>query len=112
MKYFILFLLLLAGCNTTKLTPTEPKVIKEVSYVVRIPSKEMISLPAQIEKIDVDTATQADAAKFITQQAIMIEDLNSKLISIAKFLVDEQSKLDTKAAEENIKSKQSALKNQ
>jgi len=112
MKSSILILaLFLAGCCTNPIIPTEPRLIKEVSYVVRIPPKETIELPAPIPKVDVSKATQADAAKFILDQASQITTLTNKLISVAKFLSEEQSKLDVKAKDENLASKKEALKN-
>jgi hypothetical protein len=112
MKSSILIMaLVLAGCCTNPIIPTEPKIVKEVSYVVRIPPKESLELPAAIPKVDVSKATQADAANFILSQAEQITTLTNKLINIAKFLSEEQAKLDLKARDENAANKKEALKN-
>jgi hypothetical protein len=112
MKSLILIaVFLLTACETNPIIPTEPKVIKEVNYIVRVPPKESLELPQPIPKTDLSKATQADAAAFILSQSEQITSLTNKLINIAKFLSEEQAKLDLKAKDENAKFKKEALKN-
>lgn len=115
MKYSILLVaLFLTGCIfTNPIVPTEPKVVKEVNYVIKVPPKESLDIPVPVKKVDVDSpnVSQADVATYIVNLYKQNLDLTNKLVSISKFFNDEQQKLNTKAAEENLENKKSSLKN-
>lgn len=104
----LFLVLLLVGCCADPIIP-EPRVIKETSYVVRIPPKDLMTVPDKVNKINVETATQADVAKFILDQYERMQKLENRVIEISKFLVDEQQKLDAKAKEENLANCKEAL---
>lgn len=97
-------LLFIAGCCTNPSRPSpEPQVIRQIEYVVKVPSADLMTLPAQAPNIDVDTAKQSDVAKWINAGEKRTRDLENRIIEIAKFLKSEQDALDEKAKTENAK---------
>lgn len=93
----------LAGCfgTTPTLPKVEEKIVTKVEYVVKIPPKELMTLPAKPASIDTSTATQRDVAAWIISNEEYINTLVNQFIGVSKFLVDEQSKADEKAKQEN-----------
>lgn len=110
MKYLILSLVLfLSACATTpEIVKPEQVVIKETSYVIRIPPETLLIMPEQVPKIDVDTAKQSTIANWIIDTNERTKALENRLIGIAKFFKEEQDKLDKKAADENVQNKKDA----
>jgi len=110
MKYLILALALaLSGCATDKqVVKPEQVVVKETSYVLRIPTKELLELPAPLPKIDVDTAKQSTIANWVLDMNDRMKAMENKFIEIGKFFSKEQGKLDDQAKEENVKNKKAA----
>lgn len=107
MKYLILSLVIfLSACATTpEIVKPEQVVIKEVSYVIRIPPEVLLIMPEQVPKIDVDTAKQSTIANWIIDTNERTKMLENKLIEIGKFFKSEQDKLNKQAAEDNLKNK-------
>ena len=97
MKYLILVcILFLSACGHTPVKP-EPPVVKEIRYIVKLPPAESLQFPAKVEKIDVDTASQAEASKWVIDKEEYTRALENKIISIGKFFKDEQAKADAEA---------------
>lgn len=98
-----------AGCDINPVKP-ESRAYKQVEYVVRVPPKEMITLPKAPAPIDVEKADQADVADWLLQKEKYTRSLENIIQSVAEFLVDEQKKANDKAAEENAAAKAEAYK--
>lgn len=102
MKYLLLILaLLLAGCGHNPIKPEE-KVVVKTEYVLKIPPKEMMTLPPEVQPINVQDPNlkQSDAAKWIGKNEERTNKLENMLIELAKFFNDEQAKLDEQAKKE------------
>lgn len=98
----ILLTFALVGCDTTpKVVVPEQKVVEKISYVVRIPPAEMTTLPPQPASIDVNTATQATVSQWVLDTEDYANDLASRIVSIGKFLKNEQLKLEDVAKAKN-----------
>lgn len=95
--------ILLAGCSTTKIPreTTDPIIASRVEYIVKIPPEELVKLPANVEPINVDTATQATVAQWIINSEDRTKELENIIIGIMKFLHDEQEALNEQAIKEN-----------
>lgn len=93
----------LAGCfgTTPTLPKVEEKIVTKVEYVVKIPPKELMTLPAKPAHIDTSKATQRDVAAWIIANEEYINTLINKLIGVSQFLVDEQLKADERAQQQN-----------
>lgn len=113
-KILLLSLLLLTGCahNPPELVKPEIVVAKRVEYVLRIPPAELMTLPPEQLKIDVDTAKQSDIALWIIANEDRVKMIENQLIGVAQFFVVEEAKLKDKALEENKASVSEALKKQ
>lgn len=102
MRSSTIFLFLAAtvlfGCATTKepFVPeaVEPKIITKTEYILRIPPAELLTIPPQVENIDVETATQADVAEWLVKNEQRIKQLESTIKGLGEFLVEEQKKLE------------------
>jgi len=93
----------LSGCLGT-LRPTErpePVIANRVEYVVKVPPAALLELPPPPAPIDPDTATQATVAQWLIANERWLQELRNRLSAIAKFLQDEQSKLNEQARKEN-----------
>lgn len=105
MKHLILSALVLAtlaGCETNPARPTaEVRIAERVEYVVRIPPEELITPPPTPATIDIDKATQSDVARWLLVNETYIKELKNKFILIAKFLKNEQDKLNAEAITKN-----------
>ena len=108
MKNFLLILLIpcfmfLGACDTIPVVKQEHVIVKQIEYVVKIPPAELLTLPQQTEKINVDTATQSTIAQWILSNEERIRALENMLKGIASFFTIEQLKLrelaNTKNAE-------------
>lgn len=104
------FSMLLAGCKTIGDTiPEEHRTVKEVEYLVRIPPKELLTLPEPVADIDVDTASQAEVAKWIINKEEYTLGVENLLRQVAEFLSKEQADADAEAEEENRRAHEAAL---
>lgn len=110
MKYVILVLaLILSGCATDKnVVKPEQVVVKETSYVMRIPPKALLEVPPPVPKIDVDAAKQSTIAAWIIDVDARMKAFENRLIELATFFKIEQEKLNDQAATENVKNKKAA----
>lgn len=98
--------IVLAGCASTPVhvpERVETKILPRLEYVVRIPPEELAKLPEKVPNINVDTATQADVARWIIANEARTNSLENIIISIMKYLRDEQVAHDEKAKIENEK---------
>lgn len=105
----ILAFLAMTGCETVKVIPKEHRTVKEVQYIVRVPPAELLIPPAKVPPIDVDNATQVDAAEWFIKKEKYTLELENLLSKIATFLRNEQSTLDAEAAEKNRKAHEAVL---
>lgn len=98
MKLLITLLLAISllGCAAWKPEKIEPLVVVQHEYILRIPPAEVMLLPPEVPQLDVDKAEQGDVAKWLYLYKDRMLALEGKLREVAKFLVDEQSKLDSK----------------
>lgn len=98
----IIILAALSGCATVDNTPkAETRILERLEYVVKIPPAELMEIPPQVPNIDVDTATQADIARWIIANEERIRVLENIIKDIATFLRNEKSKLDAEAQKVN-----------
>lgn len=88
-----MLVLFLVGCGTCPVKP-EPSVIVETKFIVKTPDKKLLVLPEPVKNIDVDSATQAEASEWLLNKEAYTISLENRLKEIAKFLKDEQDKLD------------------
>ena len=107
----IAVLLTLGGCATDNVQPA-PRVVVETHYVVRLPPKELTTLPPKVPNIDVDKADQAQVSGWLLQKEQYTRTLENMLVGIGKFFVDQQAAADAQAAAETAKSKADAEKQQ
>lgn len=110
MKKILLALVILSlgACKTIEVIPPEHRTVKEVEYIVRVPPAETTTLPKKPEPIDVDAASQSEVAGWLIARESYTLQLENMLKRIAEFLLDEQAKLDAKAAEENRLAREAA----
>lgn len=105
MKKLILTIFALAaltGCATNpELPQAEIRISERVEYLVRIPPEELLTLPAEPAPINVDTATQADVARWLLKNEEYVRELKRRLIEIAKFLKREQETANEEAKKKN-----------
>ena len=98
----IITVVVLSGCAGFNTLPeVETKYIDRVEYVVRIPPKELTTLPPLPQNINVDSASQADVAQWVLNNEDYILQLRNQLVGIGKFLDNAQVELDDKAKKEN-----------
>lgn len=91
----ILLVLLISACaHDHSLQKPEKDVIKETVYIVKIPPKELLTIPANVPNINIDTATQTDVARWIISNEKRMLSLESMIVEIANFLNLEQQKLN------------------
>jgi hypothetical protein len=94
--------LLLAACETApKVEKPELRVVERVEYVLRIPPKELLTLPPPVAQIDVDSAKQSDIAQWILWSEERTRILENMLIELATFFKLEKLKLDDEAQKKN-----------
>lgn len=96
--------LLLAGCATQEVQPI-PGAVVETHYVIRVPPKELTTLPPKVPSLDVDKADQAQVANWLLLKEQYTRALENQLVGIGQFFVDQQSQLDAKAVAETAASK-------
>jgi PBP1b-binding outer membrane lipoprotein LpoB len=94
----ILLTVFLVGCNGYAPVKPEAPVIKETKFVVKTPDAKLLKFPAPVADIDVDTASQAEASEWLINKEAYTTSLENQLIEVAKFLKEEQAKLDAEAA--------------
>lgn len=91
----------LAGCQTIPVEKPEPRLIPQTEYVLRIPPKELLTLPPQVPNINVDEAKQSDVARWILLSEERTRLLENMLIELATFFKLEQLKLNEEAKKKN-----------
>lgn len=91
----------LIACQGTMLPRVEPQVISTVEYVVKIPPKELMTLPARPADVNLQAATQKDVAAWMIQNEDYVNTLINNFIGVARFLTEEQGKLTEQAKKEN-----------
>ena len=75
----------MTGC-ATNMTKCDPVVTVDYKYVTKMPPAELLTLPDKVAKLDTETATQADVAKFIVELDKRQRLLETKIIGIVEFL--------------------------
>lgn len=101
---------LMTGCATfgDAARGCEPVTVKQIEYVIKIPPKELMTLPQQAEPVDVETAKQSDIAAWIIRNEQRTKMLEDMLRGLAQFFQLEQIKLDAEAAAKNSSAKKPA----
>jgi len=112
-KIILVACLFLTACghDAPFIKPEKPEkvVVKEIQYVVKIPPKELITIPPQVDKIDVDAAKQSDIAKWIIAGEERTRKLEEMIRQLALFFKLEQLKLDEEAIKKNKEEAEKAL---
>jgi hypothetical protein len=109
-KIILVAVLLLSGCaHDIKTVKPEQQVANRVEYVIKVPPKEIMTIPAPVQKIDIDTAKQSDISKWLVASEERMKTLEDQIIALGAFFVNEQSKLDDKAKAENTTSSTTAI---
>jgi hypothetical protein len=113
MKYPLIFtaVIVLAGCGHNPVKP-ETLVAKEIEYVVRIPPKELLTIPPAVADIDVDAAKQGDIAKWILANEERMRALENMIKEIGLFFKVEDEKLKKQAEEKNKKEAEKTIQQQ
>lgn len=83
-KYLAIFAVLfsLAGCATTAPTKVEPSVVVQYKYVTLPLPDGALAIPANVEPINLSTATQKDVADWLARSEGRTRDLEEKLRTI------------------------------
>jgi len=102
----------LSGCtwNNPDIVKPEPQIVRQVEYVIRIPPAQLLTLPLNAAKIDIDKAKQSDAAKMLIASEERMKQLENQIIGIGEFFTSESEKLNKKATEINAETLNSASK--
>jgi len=106
MKKILLILsscMLFTGCATfgDGSRGCAPSTAKQVEYIIKIPPKELMTLPPAVEPVDARTAKQSDIAQWIIRNEERSKTLEDIIRQLAQFFRIEQLKLDDAAAEKN-----------
>lgn len=111
MRKLLIFsaLIALAGCKTLpdQIQP-EHRIVRETTYIVRVPPKEMLVLPERPANINPDTASQAEVAEWLIRKEQYTLQLESLIKQIAAFLVKAQDEADDRAARENASNQETS----
>ena len=99
---------ILCACNTVKPVPLALPVITQTQYVIKIPPAELMTLPAKVKDINVDTATQAEVAQWLIDNEKYTTQCTNQLKDIAVFFVTQQNQLNGTAAVQNAQQNQAA----
>lgn len=103
----LMAVIMLSGCVFTKEVikreEVETKILPRLEYVIKIPPADIVVIPPQVANINVDKAKQSDVAKWIAANEERANKLEATIISIMRYLRDEQTTLDDKARIENEK---------
>jgi|SRR5579859_881709 len=89
-----------------KPVPLEKQIITQTEYVIKIPPAQLMTLPAPVAPINVDTAKQSDVAAWLLLKEQYTRSLENQLKDIATFFTGQQAQLDQTAAAQNIQQKQ------
>lgn len=93
------FALAVSACSTPPKPPESEKpeviYITKIEYVLRIPPKELLTIPEQVKPINIDTARQSDVARWILANEERSLSLEKMIQEIGKFFKVEQEKLKT-----------------
>jgi hypothetical protein len=95
-KIALALMILLTGCASVE--KIEPTTVVKQEYILRVPPKESLTIPAPLPSVDWDKADQSDVARWAAEMNMRVEELEAKLHEIAKFLSDEQKKLDQQSS--------------
>jgi hypothetical protein len=103
----------LAGCTLLpKKVQPEQVIVKQTEYVIKLPPAELLTLPAPVAPINVDTAKQSDVAAWMLQKEQYTRSLENMLKDIASFFQVQQKQLDDVAKTQNIQLQQAAAAQQ
>jgi hypothetical protein len=83
----LVILLSLTACATQQVSGD--KVAVDYKYIVKMPPKELLTIPPKVSKINTETATQADVAKFLVEMDKRQKLLESNILGIVEFLKKE-----------------------
>lgn len=112
-RCILLACIFLYGCAHDEpfVKPEKPEkiIVKEIEYIVKIPPKELMTIPQQVEKIDVDNAKQSDIAKWIIAGEERTRKLEEMIRQLALFFRLEQLKMDELAIKKNKEEAEKAL---
>jgi hypothetical protein len=115
-KTILLSVLLLSGCswfsNNPDVVKPEQVVAAHVEYVLRVPPKELMTLPPAVAPLDIDNVKQSDIARWIIAGEDRMRTIENQLIGIATFFTTEEAKLKDEAAVKNNQSSTDAIKAQ
>lgn len=112
MKYILIFVaILLTGCGHNPIKP-ETRVAKEIEYVIRIPPKELLTIPPAVADIDVDNIKQGDVAKWILANEERVRALENIIKEIGLFFKVEDEKLQKQAEEKNKRELEKVIQQQ
>lgn len=91
MKQIYLTIILSAVLSACKTLPeSEQNTVTRVEYVVKIPPKELMTLPQRPKDINLDTATQSDVASWLISREERMQHLENMIRAIAEFFKSEQ----------------------
>lgn len=79
----LVFAFALAGCATVP-GKVEPSVVVQYKYVAAPIPEESLVIPAKIEPLNLETATQKDVADWLARSEGRTKDLETKLRLIKK----------------------------
>jgi hypothetical protein len=106
-KLILIAALVLSGCAFDKaVVKPEAVVVKETTYVVRIPPAKLLTLPDPVPNINVDTAKQSDISAWLIAKENYTKALEDLLKGVAMFFAVEQAKANDQAVTENLQAKQ------
>lgn len=113
MKYILIFVasIFLVACGHNPIKP-ETRVAKEIEYVIRIPPKELLTIPPAVADIDVDNIKQGDVAKWILANEERTRALENIIKEIGLFFKVEDEKLQKQAEEKNKKELEKVIQQQ
>lgn len=90
-------MILVSACSSPPKQPEleKPEIIyiTKTEYILRIPPKELLTIPDQVKPINIDTAKQGDVAAWILANEERIRELERMIQEIGKFFKVEQEKL-------------------
>ena len=82
----LILAMLITGCATRPVK--EPQILVKYKYVVTSIPSEMLEIPVPVRELDLSTATDQDAARWIISSEKRSLELEAKLKAIKSYLVD------------------------
>lgn len=80
----LLSVLFLTACGSVP----EKEIVYETKTVTRLPPPELLVVPPAVEPVDLNTATEADVARFVKDIWDRMVALESNVIGVAVFFKD------------------------